>query len=207
MDKRLIHPTADVSPDARTGRGTRIWNNVQIRGGATLGTDCIVGKDAYIDHDVSIGNRVKIQNGALLYAPLLIEDGVFIGPQVVFTNDRLPRAVTPEGELKAAADWVQSQTRVMEGASIGAHATILPGITVGAWALVGAAAVVTSDIPAYALALGAPARVVGWACRCGARLPERASAECGTCGRRYAISDGGCREAGDGKEVGSRRLG
>src|SRR3990172_4248367 len=139
MSEPFVHETADVSPLARLGPGTRAWNNVQIREGASLGRDCIVGKDVYIDKDVVIGDRVKVQNGALLYRPLLIEDGAFIGPQVVFVNDRIPRSVPPGGVLKSEADWTQKETIVREGASIGAHATVMAGVEIGAWAMIGAA--------------------------------------------------------------------
>ncbi len=194
MTEPLIHQTADVAPLARLGAGTRVWNNVQIREGATVGQDCIVGKDVYIDKDVVIGDRVKIQNGAQLYRPLLIEDGVFIGPQVVFVNDRVPRSVTPEGVLKSEADWEQKQTIVREGASIGAHATVLPGVEIGAWALIGAAALVTADVGAHSLILGVPGRPCRWVCRCGARLLEEGDIACPDCLRRYHVSPLGCVE-------------
>lgn len=166
----FVHPTADVSPQAHIGKGTRIWNRAQVREGAVLGEQCNVGKDVYIDFDVHIGNRVKIQNSALIYHGAVIEDGVFIGPQACLTNDRYPRAINPDGSLKGADDWEVGRTVVRYGASIGAGAIIVTGVEIGRFAMVGAGAVVTHDVPAYGLVLGAPARLVGYVCACGARL-------------------------------------
>ena len=165
-----IHPTAEVSPLATIGGGTRIWHQAQVREGARIGQSCIIGKGVYIDLDVVIGNRVKIQNGASVYHGATIEDGVFIGPHACLTNDRLPRAITPDGELKRDADWEVGKTLVCYGASIGAGAILLPGVTVGRFALVGAGAVVTRDVAAQALVVGNPARPVGFVCVCGQRL-------------------------------------
>src|SRR3990172_2091230 len=134
----MIHPTADVSPEARIGSGTRIWHEAQVREGAVLGADCTVGKGVYIDRDVVVGDRVKIQNRASLYRGLTVEDGVYIGPQVAFTNDRYPRAVNPDGTPQTDADWEAVATLVKEGASIGAGAVILSGLTIGRWAMIGA---------------------------------------------------------------------
>ena len=165
-----IHPTAEVSPLATIGEGTRIWHQVQVRERARIGQSCIIGKGVYIDFDVVIGDRVKIQNGASVYHGVTIEDGVFIGPHACLTNDKLPRAITPDGELKRDADWEVGKILVRYGASIGAGAIILPGVTVGRFALVGAGAVVTRDVAAQALVVGNPARPVGFVCMCGHRL-------------------------------------
>ncbi len=192
MTDIFIHRSADVSPDAKIGAGTKVWHNVHVREGVTIGEGCVIGKDVYIDQGVRVGSRVKIQNSALLYRPLEIHDGVFIGPRAVFTNDRVPRAVTPEGRLKSEADWSQSLTVVEEGASIGAGAIILPGIRIGAWAMVGAGAVATRDVAAYSLVIGAPARPVGWVCRCGEKLEEREQARCPSCAWTYEIRGGSC---------------
>lgn len=162
-----IHPTADVSNQAEIGRGTRIWHQAQVREGACLGHNCIVGKGAYIDFDVQIGDNVKIQNGVSVYHGVTIEDGVFMGPHACLTNDKLPRAVNPDGSLKDADDWVVSPILVREGAAIGAHAVVLPGVTVGCWAMIGAGAVVTRDVPDYGLVWGNPARLHGFVCPCG----------------------------------------
>jgi acetyltransferase-like isoleucine patch superfamily enzyme len=172
MQDVYIHPTADVSPEAEIGPGTRIWHQAQIREGAELGRECIVGKGAYIDFGVRVGNRVKIQNYALIYHGATLEDGVFIGPRACLTNDRIPRAITPEGALKEADDWQVGPTTVQCGASIGAGAILLPGVTVGRFAMVGAGAVVTKDIPDHALVVGLPAQLAGYVCHCGQHLSK-----------------------------------
>lgn len=162
-----VHPTAEVSPDARIGRGTRIWNRAQVREGACLGENCIVGKDAYIDLDVQVGSNVKIQNSVLVYHGAIVEDGVFLGPQVCITNDRYPRAINPDGSLKGTSDWEVGATVIRYGASVGAGAILVTGIEIGRFAMVGAGAVVTGDVPSHALVLGVPARIAGYVCACG----------------------------------------
>ena len=156
-----IHPTAEVAPEARIGNGTRIWNQAQVRERARIGAGCVIGKNVYIDAEVVIGDRVKVQNNVSVYRGVTIEDGVFIGPHVCFTNDRLPRAVNSDGSLRRRSDWQVSPTLVRTGASLGASSTILSGLTVGRWAMVGAGAVVTRDVADHALVLGNPARLVG----------------------------------------------
>ncbi len=181
-----IHATAEVSPKARIGAGTRIWNYVQVREDVVIGENCIIGKNAYVDFGVKVGNNVKIQNNALLYHGLTVEDGVFIGPAACFTNDEFPRAITPEGGLKGNDDWEVGPTLIKYGASIGAGAFILPNVTVGRFALVGAGAVVTKDVPDHGLVLGVPARLVGYACRCGRRLVQKEEGwQCPKCGWTY----------------------
>lgn len=165
-----IHPTAEVSPHATIGSATKIWNHAQIREGAMIGAECIIGRDVYVDADVRIGNRVKIQNSALIYRGVTLADGVFVGPRACFTNDRYPRAITPEGLLKNAQDWEQGEITVGYGASIGAGAIIVTGVTIGAFAMIGAGAVVTQDVPAHGLVMGVPARLVGYVCSCGKPL-------------------------------------
>ena len=185
----MIHPTADVSPDARVGPGTRIWHEAQVREGAVLGAQCNVGMGVYVDRGVVIGDRVKIQNGASLYRGLTVEDGVFIGPHVSFTNDRHPRAVHPDGRVRADDDWEPVPTLVREGASIGAGAVVLPGVTIGRWALVGAGAVVTRDVPDQALVAGNPARLIGRVCLCGRPLAQEGDSwRCPVCGRSYQFA-------------------
>ena len=163
----MIHPTADISTDAKIGEGTRVWSEAQVREGATVGTDCILGKGVYIDTDVGVGDRLKIQNRASLFRGLTVENGVYIGPHVSFTNDRYPRAVNADGSPKTDDDWQLEPTLVREGASIGAGAIILPGLTIGAWAVVGAGTVVTRDVPDQALVTGNPAEIQGYVCTCG----------------------------------------
>jgi len=175
----LIHSTAEVSPKAQVGPGTRIWHQAQVREGAVIGANCIIGKGVYIDTGVVVGSNTKIQNGALLYHGLTLEDGVFVGPQVCFTNDRLPRAITPEGDLKTDADWTVGPIHVSYGASIGACSVILPNVTIGRFAMVAAGAVVTRSVGAHALVMGVPAKPAGYVCRCGRRLlPEGAAWRC-----------------------------
>jgi UDP-2-acetamido-3-amino-2,3-dideoxy-glucuronate N-acetyltransferase len=154
-----------------------------VREGVVVGRECIVGKDVYIDAGVRVGDRVKIQNGALVYHGATLEDGVFIGPRAVLANDRYPRAITPDGRLKGDADWAVGAVLVRYGASIGAGAVVLPGVTIGRWAMVAAGAVVTGDVPDHGLVAGVPGRVVGAVCPCGRRLrPVGAGLACPACG-------------------------
>lgn len=169
-DNIFIHNTADVSPHAKIGEGTKIWQHCQVRENAEIGTHCILSKGVYIDAGVIIGNNVKIQNGISIYHGVILEDGVFCGPHCVFTNDKRPRAINPDGSLKGAQDWEVSETLVKKGASIGAHATLICGITVGEWAMIGAGAVVTKSVPDYGLVIGNPARLHGFVCPCGEKL-------------------------------------
>jgi acetyltransferase-like isoleucine patch superfamily enzyme len=171
-----IHPTAEVSPTSEFGNGTSVWHGAQVRERARLGANCIVGKNAYIDFDVVIGSNVKIQNNASLYHGLEIEDGVFVGPHVIFTNDRLPRAINPDGSLKSASDWVVGRTLVRYGAAIGAGAIVVTGVTVGRWALIGAGAVVTHDVPDHAIVVGSPARIIGYVSAKGVRCASQEEA-------------------------------
>jgi UDP-2-acetamido-3-amino-2,3-dideoxy-glucuronate N-acetyltransferase len=161
MSKPFVHPTADVSKDAILGENVKVWHQAQIREQAVLGANCIVGKNAYIDHHVSVGANTKIQNNASVFHGTTLEEGVFVGPFVCFANDHFPRAINPDGTLKKVDDWTVSKTLIKKGAAIGAHATILPGVTIGEWAMVGAGSVVTKDVPAYALVYGNPAQIHG----------------------------------------------
>ena len=165
-----IHPTAEVSENASIGDGTSIWHHCQIRPQAVIGENCNLGKGVYIDAGVNIGDNVKIQNYVSVYHGVRIESGVFLGPHVCFTNDLFPRAINPDGSLKAADDWVLSETLIRYGASIGANSTIRCGITVHPWGMVGAGSVVTHDVPAHALVFGNPARIHGFVCFCGRKL-------------------------------------
>lgn len=183
-----VHPSADVHPTAVLGARTRVWNRAQIRERAQLGDDCIVGKDAYIDTGVRIGHRVKIQNAAQLFHGLTVQDGVFVGPAVIFTNDKLPRAITPDGALKTDSDWEVGETLACEGASFGAGSIVLPGVRVGRFALIGAGALVTRSVRDFSLVLGSPARFVHWVCRCARSLTGvGASLHCAHCMREYRL--------------------
>ena len=182
-----IHPTADVSPKAAIGEGTSIWHQSQVREGVHIGEQCIIGKNVYVDFDVQIGNRVKVQNNCSVYHGATLEDGVFLGPHVVLTNDLYPRAINPDGSLKGNDDWEVGAIRVCYGASIGACAVLLPGVTVGRFALVGAGAVVTRDVPPHGLVVGTPARLIGYVCACGLPLRELDGAQmmCLRCSATY----------------------
>ena len=182
-----IHPTADVSDRAEVGRDARIWNEAQVREGARIGIGCVIGKNVYVDFGVSIGANVKIQNNASVYHGVTVEDGVFIGPHVCLTNDRLPRAINRDGTSKSADDWEVSPTTIRYGAALGAASVILPGVTVGRWALVGAGSVVTRDVADHTLVAGNPARRLASACACGNPLRDGADGEtfrgeCPSCG-------------------------
>lgn len=168
----FIHDSADVSPEAIVGDGTKIWHYSQVREGVRIGKNCIIGKDAYIDINVRVGNNVKIQNGCYIYHGVTLEEGVFLGPGAILTNDKVPRAINPDGSPKRAADWVRGEILVKRGASIGAGAVVLPGVTVGSFAMVGAGAVLTRDVPDHGLVVGNPARLIGFVCFCGSRLRE-----------------------------------
>ncbi len=173
MANVYIHPTAVVSDKNEIGAGTRIWMNVQIREDVRIGENCIIGRNTYIEDGVVLGNNVKVQNNALLYREAILEDGVFIGPGVILTNDKVPRAVNPDGTLKGTDDWHAGKIHIQKGASVGAGSVILTDLTIGAWAMVAAGSVVTKDVPAHALVLGVPARIIGYVCKCGERLVVR----------------------------------
>ena len=195
-DRVYVHPSAFVAEDAAIGPGTKVWHLAQVREGARIGAECILGKGAYVGEGVTIGNRVKIQNGAFVYPGATVEDGVFIGPHVVFTNDRHPRAVNADGSLKSEDDWQLDEILVKEGASLGAGSVLLAGITVGRWALVAAGAVVVRSVPDHGLVAGNPARLIGSVCVCARRLREEQEGKlvCAKCGRRYRCDADGSVE-------------
>ncbi|MBI5667353.1 MAG: N-acetyltransferase [Chloroflexi bacterium] len=173
----FIHPTAEVEPGATIGENSKIWHLCHVRRDARIGSDCVLGRGVFVDAGVQIGSRVKIQNYVSVFHGVTIEDGVFVGPHVCFTNDMFPRAVNADMSLKAADDWVLVETRVRAGAAIGANSTIVCGITIGRWAMIGAGSVVTKDVPDYALVVGNPARIIGYVTPSGQRVatPEEAA--------------------------------
>lgn len=181
----FVHPTAEVAADAVIGAGTKIWHQSQVMSGARIGEHCKLGKSVYVDLGVQIGNRVKIQNGISIYKGVIVEDDVLLGPHMVFTNDLYPRAFNDSYEIVS--------TLVKKGASIGANATIVCGVTMGNYCMVGAGAVVTADVPDYALVIGNPARVVGYVCACGKRLAmdyknkRDGQVTCERCGKQFRI--------------------
>ncbi|MEV6596514.1 acyltransferase [Actinoplanes sp. NPDC051346] len=187
-----VAPTADVDARATIGAGTRIWHLAQIREHAALGRDCNVGRGAYVGPGVVVGDNVKLQNHALVYEPARLGDGVFIGPAAVLTNDEYPRAVTPDGRPKTHADWTAVGVTIGEGAAIGARCVCVAPVTVGRWALVAAGAVVTKDVPDFALVVGVPARRVGWVGRAGRPLTDRGDGvwRCPETGAEYVEIDG-----------------
>jgi len=169
----LIANNADVDDRARVSESARIWQLAQVREDAVVGENCIIGRGAYIDAGVIVGDNCKIQNNALVYAPAVLEDGVFVGPAAVFTNDTFPRAINADGTLKEASDWEMKGVTVRRGASIGARAVVLGGVEVGEWALIAAGSVVTKDVPPYALVAGVPAKRVAWVGVSGVPLESR----------------------------------
>lgn len=187
MDGPVVADTADVDHRAVLGPGTTVWHLAQIRENARLGNHCIVGRGAYVGPGVVIGDNVKIQNYALVYEPARLEDGVFIGPAVVLTNDTYPRSVDVAGKLKRTADWAPAGVVVREGASLGARAVVVAGRVIGRWSLVAAGAVVTRDVPDFALVAGVPARRIGWVGRAGKPLVEVSSGHwrCPSTGESY----------------------
>lgn len=178
----LIHETAIVEPGAVLGRGVRVWHHVHIREGAVIGDGTVLGKNVFVDAGVQLGRGVHIQNNVSIYRGVHIEDDVLIGPSAVFTNDRYPRT--------GSNDWVPEDTWVRQGASVGANATIITGNTIGAWAMIGAGAVVTRSVLPQELVAGNPAKRLGWVCRCGnvlVRTSESVSdVTCSRCGLEFS---------------------
>jgi UDP-2-acetamido-3-amino-2,3-dideoxy-glucuronate N-acetyltransferase len=200
-----IHPTAIVEQGVAVGRGTAVWDCVHVRRDAKIGDECIIGEKAYIAYEVRVGHRCKVGTGAYLCAGVTLEDGVLIAPHVVFSNDRHPRATTPD--LSALVPSTPADRGrpilVKEGASVGSNCTVGDGLTIGRWAMVGMGSVVTRSVPDFALAVGSPAVPVGAVCRCGqvllrhppGRPPERQPLTCGACGRGYLFDGGTTTEA------------
>lgn len=161
MKKFFVHKTAEIEKSVIIGENTKIWHYAQIREGAKIGDNCIIGKNVFIDFEIEIGNNCKIQNNCSIYHKTTIEDGVFIGPHVIITNDNNPRAIDPTGKLKDKRDWKVGEVLVKHGASIGAGSIVLPDVVIGKFAMIGAGSVVTRDVPDFALVFGNPAKVHG----------------------------------------------
>lgn len=184
--------SADVDENVTVGDGSSVWHLAQIREGATLGRNCVIGRGAYIGAGVEMGDSCKVQNYALVYEPARLGHGVFVGPAVVLTNDTYPRAINPDGTAKSAADWEAVGVIVDDGASIGARAVCVAPVHIGAWSLVAAGSVVTRDVPDHALVAGVPARQIGWVGRTGRRLEDDGSGllVCPDTQQKYRESDG-----------------
>lgn len=186
MEDVFIHESSYVDNGAEIGPGTKIWHFCHVQDGARIGRDCSLGQNVNVASNVRIGDNVRIQNNVSVYEGVELADHVFCGPSCVFTNDLTPRSKYPKGSN------AYKKTMVGEGASIGANATIVCGHRIGPWALIGAGAVVSSDVPAHALMVGVPARQKGWACECGLPLPD--SLVCKECGRTYMKEDAALKE-------------
>ncbi|HXC52413.1 MAG TPA: acyltransferase [Candidatus Limnocylindrales bacterium] len=186
----IIHPLA-LCESADVGEGTRVWAFAHVMPGARIGSRCNLGEGVFVESGVTVGNDVTIKNGVALYDGVTLEDDVFIGPNAVFTNDLRPRS---GAHKKSAAKFLA--TRVARGASIGANATIVCGVTVGSYAMIAAGAVVTHDVPPHALAVGVPARATGWVCACGDKLATKGTVFVCECGRRWTpATNGGLTDA------------
>ncbi len=193
-----VHPTAVVDRNTRIGEGTKVWHFVHVMENAEIGKNCVLGHSVYVGRGVKIGNYVKLQNRATIYQGVRIEDNVFVGPHVTFTNDPFPRSYSP--------DWEIMETLVKKGTSIGAGSIIMCGVTIGDYAMIGAGSVVTKNVPPHALAYGNPAKIRGFVCRCGRKLDEtertRKSVlmKCCRCDEKFEIPIEGFGETDSGKQ-------
>ncbi len=180
----IIHKTAEVSSEAKIGQGTKIWHHSQVLAGAQIGENCTIGHNCFIASTAKIGNGVKLESNIDIWDLVTLEDYVFVGPSVVFTNDLIPRAKYPKKNFPSYGKW--RPTLVKNGASIGANATVLCDTIVGKSAIVGAGSLVSKEIPDYAIVVGNPAKIIGWACECGNKLVfKNDKADCGMCARSY----------------------
>jgi UDP-2-acetamido-3-amino-2,3-dideoxy-glucuronate N-acetyltransferase len=177
----FVHESSYIDENVTVGEGTKIWHFSHVQKGAQIGEKCSLGQNVNISNNVKIGNGVRIQNNVAVYEGVELEDYVFCGPSMVFTNDLTPRSKYPKGTEG------YKKTIVKYGASIGANATIVCGNTIGRWAMIASGAVVTKDVPNYALMAGVPAKQIGWVCECGSVLKNEL--KCGECGREYTLND------------------
>ena len=187
--KYWAHETAIVDAGAQIGAGTRVWHWVHICAGARIGANCVLGQNVFVGNKVVIGNNVRIQNNVSVYDDVTLEDDVFCGPSMVFTN-----VINPRSHVSRKDEYLP--TRVRRGASIGANATVVCGNEIGEYAFIGAGAVITREVPGYALMVGSPAKRIGWMCQCGERLSGQTGAvSCTSCGSRYRVESNTCRDA------------
>jgi UDP-2-acetamido-3-amino-2,3-dideoxy-glucuronate N-acetyltransferase len=178
-EKAFVHDSALVESAVTIGADSKIWHDAHVRTRAAIGARCVIGKGVFIDFDVVVGDDCKIQNYTCVYHGVTLARGVFVGPHVVFTNDLRPRATNPDFGLLGDGDWEVGLTTVNSGAAIGANSTIVAGVNIGAWAMIGAGAVVTRDVAPYSLVIGNPARHHAWVCRCGRKVEDARCERCG----------------------------
>ena len=187
MPNSKIHPTSEVSESAVIRHGVSIWQHAHIRENVEIGENSIIGRGVYVGPNVQIGENCKIQNYALIYEPANLEDGVFIGPSVVRTNDEYPRAINPDDSLKAGSNWKPVGVSIKKGASIGAGSICIAPVVIGEWALVAAGSTVTKNVPNFALVAGTPAKRIGWVGKAGIPLKKISESkfECPQTGETY----------------------
>lgn len=193
MGEFFVHESSYVDDHAKIGKGTKIWHFCHIQSGAEIGENCSMGQNVNVSNNVKIGNGCKLQNNVSVYEGVEMEDYVFCGPSMVFTNDLTPRAKYPKGSAG------YKKTLLRTGTTVGANATIVCGHTIGKWAMIAAGAVVTKDVKDHALMAGVPAKQIGWVCECGNRLGEDLS--CEKCGRKYILEEGNLEERKNGIHI------